>query len=128
MNKYIDVRLIDIFLTGPFRIYLSYYVKNKYSSFYLFYGGLYVLLFNLFTYLYINLNFTCLETPFKFINEYSDKVKGKPQLHRLFNLFIMYPIEIFILLISNLSFLQKLLYLLLIVSGFIYNLKNYIYY
>ena len=119
MNRYIDVRLIDIFFTGPFRIYLSYYVKNKYSSYILFYGGLCVLLFNLFTYL---------ETPFKFINEYSDKNKGKPQLHRLFNLFIMYPIEIFILLTSNLSSLQKMLYLLLIVSGFIYNLKNYIYY
>jgi hypothetical protein len=128
MNRYIDVRLIDIFLTGPFRIYLSYYVENKFSSYYLFYGGLCVLLFNLFTYLYINLNLTCLETPFKFINEYSDKNKGKPQLHRLYNLFVMYPIEIFILSTSNLSVLQKMLYLLLIVSGFIYNFKNYLLY
>ena len=128
MNRYIDVRLIDIFLTGPFRIYLSYYVENSFSSYLLFYSGIGILLFNLFTYLYINLNITFLETPFKFINEYSDKNKGKPQLHRLYNLFVMYPIEIFILLTSNLSFLQKMLYLLLIVSGFIYNLKNYIYY
>lgn len=126
--NYIDVRLIDIFFTGPFRIYLSYYVENKFSSYYLFYGGLIVLLFNLFTYLYINLNLTGLKTPFKFINEYSDKIKGKSQLHRLYNLILMYPIEIFILLTSNISFLQKLLYLILIVSGFIYNLKNYIYY
>ena len=121
----INPRLIDIFITGPFRIYISKYIKSYFFKLYILIEGVLVILFNLYTYLHINKHITLL--PFKIINSYSNK-KGKPQVHRLFNIFIMYPIHIYILYTNRFDQIHFILFSLLTFTGFIYNMYNYIHY
>ena len=123
----INSRLFDVFLTGPMRIYLSQFVKNKTLKLYLLLEGIFVILFNTHNYLHFDKK----NSPFSidFLIKYNHPIKGKPQLHRLYNLFVMYPIHIYIMATSNFTKIQLFLFLFVItVPGFTYNLYNYLNY
>ena len=51
---------------------------------------------------------------------------GKTQIHRLYNLFIMYPIFLYIILNFKLPTHLQLIFFINIVTGFIFNLYNFI--
>lgn len=122
----INPRLLDIFITGPFRIYISKYIKSYFLKLYILTEGIFVIAFNLYTYLHINKNITLL--PYKIINSYSNKKRGKPQIHRLFNIFVMYPIHVYILYTNQFTSFQFILFLIITFTGFVYNTYNYIHY
>lgn len=131
IKQYIDIidkynaRLFDVFLTGPVRIYLSYFISNKYLRNYLFIEGILVILYNGYNYLRFQKGFSL---PIPILNNYTDREKGKPQLQRLFNLFIMYYLHVYIMSTNYFTNKQLSLFLLITISGFIYNLYNYIHY
>ena len=79
-----NIRLVDVFITGPLQIYVSTFLKNIITE------------------------------------------DGKTQIHRLYNLFIMYPIFLYIILNFKLPTHLQLIFFINIVTGFIFNLYNFI--
>jgi hypothetical protein len=106
----INSRLFDIFYTVPLRLYLSQFIDNKFLKYYLFIEGVFVILFNSYNYLRYN------------------KGNSKPQIHRLYNICVMYPIHIYIMLSSQFTNIQLFLFITITLPGFIYNTYNYIHY
>lgn len=125
INK-INARLLDVFFTGPLRIYLSQFVTHKILRNYLLIEGIMVIIFNGYSYLHFqNKN---KPISINFLDNYSDPIRGKPQFHRLINLFIMYPLHIYILKTTKFTNIQASLLILNIIFGVIYNGYNYIHY
>ena len=124
ISKYSNVRLLDVFILGPLQIFISLHVKNKLLKYFLFIIGVSNIIYNGHNYLYLDLNI--LKKPLSIFSPFINKNYGKTQLQRLFNIFIMYPIFMHILRTTNISNYIKLLFLVQIVFGFTYNLKNFI--
>lgn len=121
----LSVRLLDVFISGPIRILVSRYVKNKNLKNYLLLEGILVILFNAYNYLYFEKNY---KYNINFLNNYSDKIKGKPQLHRILLLLLMYPIHLHIILTENIPNKLINIFTINLIIGFNYNLYNFIKY
>jgi len=123
-DKY-NPRLFDVFYTGPSRLYLSSFIKDKYLRKYILIEGILTILYNGYNYLRFQKG---ISLPIPFINDYTDKEKGKPQLHRLYNILVMYPLHLYIISKSDFTKFQLLLFLSITITGFIFNTYNYIHY
>ena len=115
-------RLYDVFFSGPIYIYLSTFVTHKILKVLIFVIGLFTILYNLHNYLYFN---NKIDKPIPFFEKFVT-TEGKSQVHRLYNLFIMYPFIIYInkLTASNPKkpkWLTTLIYAMVVV-GVLYNL------
>ena len=121
INK-VNARLLDVFFTGPTRLYLSQFITNKFLKYYLFIEGIFTILFNGYNYLHFDKKIIL---PIKILNIYSDIITGKPQIHRLYNLFVMYPLHVYIMLTTNFDKFSLFLFILITFFGFIFNAYNY---
>lgn len=117
-----EIRIIDVFITGPLQIYISLFLKNVFLKYFMLLTGILNIAFNGYVYLLEN----------KFIKRKHRYLKyfitedGKTQIHRLYNLIIMYPIFLYILLHFKLSNFIQFAFSMNIIIGFIYNLYNFI--
>jgi len=119
-NPYL--RLVDVFITGPLQIYVSNYISNKLLKYFMILTGLLNILFNGHNFLLTN---HYIKTPFNILKLFISK-NGKYQGHRIYNLFIMYPIFIYILLFFKLPPYVYNMFLINIVIGVLFNLYYYI--
>ena len=120
------VRLTDVFITGPLQIIISNYISTSPLLLY------FMLITGISTIIYNGHNFllfgSVLKKPLPILNKFVHSEHGKYQLHRLYNLTIMYPIFIYVLLNIVMPFELRILLLINIVVGFLYNLFYYNYY
>ena len=128
MKKIIDIfngnkiRLIDVFITGPLQIYISTFLKNIFFKYFMLITGVLNITFNGYVYLLKS----------KYIKKKHPYLKhiitenGKTQIHRFYNLLVMYPIFLYILLNFKLPPYLQLVFLINIIIGFIFNLYNII--
>ena len=120
-NNNNNIRLVDVFITGPLQIYISTLLKNIYFKYFMLITGLLNIIFNGYVYL--------LES--KYIKKKHAYLKhiitenGKTQIHRLYNLIVMYPIFLYILLNFKLPPYLQLVFFINITIGFIFNLHNF---
>lgn len=119
-NPYL--RLVDVFITGPLQIYVSKYINNKLLKFFMILTGLLNILFNGHNFLLTN---DYIKTPFNILKLFISK-NGKHQVHRIYNLFIMYPIFLYILLFFKLPSYVYNMFLINIIIGSLFNLYYYI--
>lgn len=123
-NNFFDnnVRLIDVFITGPLQIFISFFLKITFFKYFMLITGILNIIYNGYVFLLKNKFIKKIHSPFKHLITKN----GKTQLHRLYNLFIMYPIFIYILLHFKLpSYLQALFYMNIVV-GFAFNLYYFV--
>lgn len=113
-----NLRLVDVFITGPLQIYISNYIKNDLLKYFMILTGVLNILFNGHNFLLINHN---IKKPYNIFKYFISK-NGKHQLHRIYNLFIMYPIFLYILLFYKLPSLAYYMFLINIILGFLFNL------
>jgi len=119
-----NYRLIDIFLSGPLQILVSMYIANTHVlRYFMLLTGIMNIIYNSHNYLLFG---STIQSPFPIIKRFVDLKNGKTQLHRLYNLFIMYPIFIIILLKYHMPFSIKFLFLINIFIGVSYNLFYYL--
>ena len=120
-NNNNNIRLLDVFITGPLQIYISTLLKNIFFKYFMLITGLLNIIFNGYVYL--------LES--KYIKKKHAYLKhiitenGKTQIHRLYNLIVMYPIFLYILLNFKLPPYLQLVFFINITIGFIFNLHNF---
>ncbi len=116
-----NLRIIDIFISGPLQIYISLFLKNVFLKYFMLMTGILNIAFNGYVFLLEN----------KFIKRKHSYLKhiitedGKTQIHRLYNLTIMYPVFLYILLHCKLPIFIRFAFFINIVIGFIYNLYNF---
>lgn len=119
-----NYRLIDIFISGPLQILVSTYIANTHVlRYFMLLTGIMNIIYNSHNYLLFG---STIQSPFPIIKRFVDLKNGKTQLHRLYNLFIMYPIFIIILLKYHMPFSIKFLFLINIFIGVSYNLFYYL--
>lgn len=118
----IDVRILDIFISGPLQIYVSLFLKNIFLKYFMFITGILNIAFNGYVYL---LKSKYIKKKHRYL-KYLITEDGKTQIHRLYNLTIMYPIFLYILLHSKLPVFIQFAFFTNIVIGFIYNLNNFV--
>jgi hypothetical protein len=116
-----SIRLIDIFMLGPFQLYLSTQMRNKFLKYAFVYIGASTIIYNLHNYMYFDMGLH----HFKFI-PVDENVRGKLQIHRLYNIFLMYPVMIYALFTEKLTTIQRVLLSMDITGGLIYNIRNFI--
>jgi len=118
----INIRLIDIFFIGPLDLLISKYVENKFLKYFMIYTGVTNILYNGFNYLYLEQNII----DKNYLGILVDKKHGKTQIHRLYNLLIMYPLMIQVYRTTKLPKLLKKYLKINIILGFLYNLYYFI--
>ena len=116
-----DYRLIDVFITGPLQIYISRYTTNIVLKYFMVFTGLLNILFNGHNFL---LKKKYIKTPFAILKVFMSK-NGKHQIHRIYNLIIMYPVFLYILLFYKLPYHIYIIFLINIIIGFLVNLYYY---
>ena len=117
-------RLYDIFFSSIIYVYTSRFIKIIWLKYFVLLTGIMTNLYNLHNFLLIDLKI--LKEPIHIMKPFVNIKKGKTQIHRLFNLFIMYPLLYYStrFLPNNLSTLVKLM----VFVGSIYNLYFYLKY
>ena len=124
MIDYFNVRIIDIFLTGPLQINISLYIKQFLLKLFLISTGIMTIIYNFHNYLYLDIKKLSKPWP---ILRYFVTNNGKSQYHRLYNVFIMYPIFFYALISNkNIPTILQILFFIEIIIGVIFNLFNYI--
>ena len=121
-----NVRLIDIFLSGPLQILVSSYITHKplfLLRYFILFTGILNIIYNGHNFLFFN---STIRQPLPLIKPFVDLKNGKTQSHRLYNLIIMYPIFIFVLLNIDMPIQVWLLFLINITIGVAYNLFYYL--
>ena len=116
MLNILDIRIADVLISGPLQIYVSTYLHG-FLKIFMFVTGVCNIIYNGHNYLTLN-NYI---KPIYFIEQFVSK-NGKYQIHRIYNLIVMYPIFLYIVLYQN---LPKYVYILLacdIILGYMYNL------
>ena len=97
-NNNNNIRLVDVFITGPLQIYISTLLKNIFFKYFMLITGLLNIIFNGYVYL--------LES--KYIKKKHAYLKhiitenGKTQIHRLYNLIV---IALLILFFYNITYI-----------------------
>ena len=117
-----NIRLVDVFITGPLQIYVSTFLKNIYFKYFILLTGVLNITFNGYVFL---LKSKYIKQKHRYL-KYFITENGKTQIHRLYNLFIMYPIFLYIILNFKLPTHLQLIFFINIVTGFIFNLYNFI--
>jgi hypothetical protein len=126
MNNMNEVRLIDVFMSGPLQIIISTYITHSpLLRYFILMTGVINILYNGHNFLLFN---STLKRPLPILKPFIHPKNGKYQLHRLYNLIIMYPIFIYVLLNIVMPFELRILLLINIVIGFVYNAYYYIKY
>ena len=88
-----NIRIIDIFISGPLQIYISLFLKNLFLKYFMLMTVILNIAFNGYVFL----------LEIKFIKRKHSYLKhiitedGKTQIHRLYNLTIMYPVFLYII-------------------------------
>ena len=118
MVNILNSRLVDILITGPLQIYISTYLHG-FLKIFMFLTGVCNIIFNGHNYLVLN----NIIKPQYFIKNFVSK-NGKYQIHRIYNLIIMYPIFLYIALYIKLPPRIYILLLCNIIIGYMYNLYN----
>lgn len=118
----INVRIIDVFVTGPLQIYISLLIKNVFLKYFMLLTGILNILFNGYVFLLEN---RIIKRKHRYL-KYVITKNGKTQIHRVYNLTIMYPIFLYILLHFKIPTFIQFAFSLNIIIGFIYNLYNFI--
>jgi hypothetical protein len=114
-------RLLDVYITGPLQIYMGLHIQdNPTLRFFMILTGICTILYNLHNYLYINKQ--SLTT--NYYGFLTHSLHGKRQLHRLYNILVMYPI--FYIVYQRYPTPLSILFLLNIIIGWIYNTTNFI--
>ena len=116
-----DMRLIDVFVLGPLQIYISTFIKSGGLKYFMLLTGITNILFNGQNYL---LTKRYIKKPL-ILKPFISK-NGKHQVHRIYNLLIMYPIFLYIVMHCNLPPYLRMLFFLNIVLGFFLNFYNFI--
>ena len=116
-----NVRLLDVLIFGPSQMLISHYVINNVLKYFIFLTGVLSILFNGHNYLYLNMR--VLKKPILF---FVNKKNGKTQIHRLFNLFVTYPVFWYIYKVTIMPKWLSGILLVNIIGGFIFNLNNFI--
>ena len=118
------VRLVDVFFSGPLQIIVStYIIKTPLLRYFMLFTGILNIIYNGHNFLLFN---STLNQPLPVLNKFIHLKNGKFQLHRLYNLIIMYPIFIYVLFNIVMPFELRILLLINIVVGFVYNLFYYL--
>jgi hypothetical protein len=118
------IRLIDVFITGPLQIIVSTYITRSSSlRYFMLITGILNILYNGHNFLFFE---SVLKKPLPILNKFIHLKNGKHQLHRLYNLIIMYPVFTYVLLNIAMPFELRILLLIDIVIGFFYNLYYYL--
>jgi hypothetical protein len=115
-------RLYDIFFSSIIYIYTSTFIKITWLKYFILFVGIMTNLYNLHNLLLIDLKI--IKEPISILKPFVNVKNGKIQIHRLYNLLIMYPILNYStrFLPNNLSRLIKIM----IIFGVIFNLYNFI--
>jgi hypothetical protein len=117
------VRLTDVFFSGPLQIIVSNYIRTPLLRYFMLFTGILNIIYNGHNFLLFN---STIKKPFPILNKFIHFKNGKYQLHRLYNLIIMYPIFTYVLLNINMPIEVLILLLLNIVVGISYNLFYYL--
>ena len=119
-----ETRLVDVFVSGPLQILISTYItRSPLLRYFMLITGIFNIIYNTDNYLLFN---STLKQPLPILKPFVHFENGKTQLHRLYNLIIMYPIFIYVLLNIVMPIEVRILFLINIVIGFLYNLFYYI--
>jgi uncharacterized protein YhhL (DUF1145 family) len=116
-------RLMDVFITGPLQIIVSNYITKSALRYFMLITGILNIIYNGHNFLLFE---SVLKKPLPILNKFIHLKNGKHQLHRLYNLIIMYPVFTYVLLNIVMPFELRILLLINIVIGFLYNLYYYI--
>jgi hypothetical protein len=114
--------IIDVFITGPLQIYISIFLKNVFLKYFMLLTGILNIAFNGYVFL---LEKKVIKRKHRYL-KYFITQDGKTQKHRLYNLIIMYPIFLYIILHFKLPKFIQFAFSMNIIIGFIYNLYNFI--
>lgn len=118
-----DARILDVILLGPMQILVGTYIENNiFLKWFMIITGLLNILYNGHNFLYFQYDTKILPILYNFV----DIDHGKIQLHRLYNILIMYPIFLYIYLTISLPLWLKYIFLFDIIIGFIFNLFNFL--
>ena len=120
-----NVLLVDVIFSGPLQIIVSNYIRRPLLRYFMLFTGIINIMYNGHNFLLFN---STLKQPLPILNKFIHLKNGKYQLHRLYNLIIMYPIFVYVLLNVVMPFELRILLLINIMIGFLYNLFYYIYY
>ena len=114
-------RLIDVFLLGPIQILIGLYIKtNAFLKFFMIILGISNILYNGHNYLHF-----CQGTEIHpYIKHFIHPKYGKTQIHRLYNIFIMYPILAYVYMTEKLPKFLEYILLFDIIFGFTINFLN----
>lgn len=116
-----SLRLFDVFLTGPLQIYVGAHVNDNLILRVCMVGcGVMTILYNLHNAMYIDTRLL----RSNYFGSFTNPRNGKTQLHRMYNLIVMYPI--FYYVYKTYPTKVSVLFLLEIVVGFLFNLYNFI--
>lgn len=117
-------RLYDILFAGPIRFYFAAFVQTPLLQVFATGTALLTILYNLQNYLIIERQDVLHENALF----PSHPQHGKLQAHRAFNLLVMYPLELYMAVADTpqLPTPMRLLWIVMIVCGFTYNLHNYV--
>lgn len=117
-----SVRWYDVLFSGFFYMYASTQINNKLLKYFVFLVGMMALLFNLHNLLFFDLQL--IKKPM--FPHLIDKERGKLQIHRLYNLLIMYPLLYYASnqVHKNTGYIMKIMILI----GFSYNFYYYLTY
>jgi hypothetical protein len=117
------VRLADVFFSGPLQIIVSNYIRSSPLRYFMLFTGILNIIYNGNNFLLFN---STLKQPLPILNKFIHLKNGKYKLHRLYNLIIMYPIFIYVLLNIVMPIELRILLLFNIVVGVVYNLFYYL--
>ncbi len=117
------IRLIDIFIIGPIQLLVGYYTKNFYLKWFMYITGINTILYNLSNYLYVYQK--VIEKPFFIYQMFTHPIHGKFQIHRLYNVFVMYPIFFYIYLTQDIPDIIRFIFLIEIIIGLAFNSYNF---
>lgn len=124
MNNFVYYsRLVDVFIDGPLQIYIGTLLPDTFLKYFMILTGLCSIIFNGHNFLYLNAK--VLSQPLIPLVHPTD---GKYQLHRVYNLLVMYPL--FYIVSQKPQVLNSgwvhTLFMINIIIGFIYNLFSFI--
>ena len=117
------VRLTDVFFSGPLQIIVSNYIRKPLLRYFMLFTGILNIIYNGHNFLLFN---STIKEPLPILNKFIHFKNGKYQLHRLYNLIIMYPIFTYVLLNIVMPIEARILLLFNIIVGISYNLFYYL--
>lgn len=121
MIKY--ARLGDVLITGPLQIYVSTFITQPLLRYFMLLTGILNILYNGHNLLLFN---KLIKNPVSVFKPFVHLKNGKHQIHRLYNILIMYPIFAYILLTVKFPKIISILFFTDIVIGLLFNLYFFI--